>query len=202
MSSERYHSRRKFLRAAAGLTGAAGVSGTSIAASTATPTEDSAEGSTHTIDMTDTLVFDPDSLTIAPGDTVVWETVGQIGHSVTAYEDGIPDEAAYFASGGFDSEDAARSGYPDKGNVPSGESYSHTFQTEGTYEYFCIPHESAQMIGTIEVSESGGGGEVGGGPPPVPDRAKTLGIATAFGMVGILGLTIGLLKYGGPSQEE
>lgn len=61
---------------------------------------------------------------------------GGIGHSVTAYGDEIPDDAAYFASGGFDSEDAARDAYPDEGNIPGGESYSHTFETAGTYEYF------------------------------------------------------------------
>ena len=109
-----------------------------------------------TVEMTDNLVFDPDSITVSVGDTVTWENVGSVGHSVTAYEDQIPDGAAYFASGGFDSEQAARDAYsvgdPDSGNVPGGESYQHTFETAGTYEYFCIPHESS-MVGTVEVQE-------------------------------------------------
>jgi len=109
-----------------------------------------------TVDMTDDLAFDPEELTVTVGDTVTWENVGTVGHSVTAYEEDIPDEAEYFASGGFDSEQAARDAYsagdPDSGDVPGGESYEHTFQTAGTYEYFCIPHESA-MTGTIEVQE-------------------------------------------------
>jgi plastocyanin len=50
-------------------------------------------GQRHTVDMTDQLVFDLDAITIAPGDTIVWENVGSIGHSVTAYEDDIPAEA-------------------------------------------------------------------------------------------------------------
>jgi plastocyanin len=111
-----------------------------------------------TVDMTDELVFDPDQLTISVGETVVWETVGTVGHSVTAYEDEIPDGADYFASGGFDTEQAARDAYApgdtDAGDVPEGESYEHTFETAGTYEYFCIPHVASGMVGTIQVEES------------------------------------------------
>ena len=114
-------------------------------------------GGGATVDMTDDLVFDPDSVSVSVGDTVTWETVGSVGHSVTAYEDGIPEGAEYFASGGFDSEQAARDAYVpgdvDAGDVPSGETYQHTFETAGTYEYFCIPHESAGMVGTVEVQE-------------------------------------------------
>ncbi|NIS35939.1 MAG: copper-binding protein, partial [Actinobacteria bacterium] len=72
--------------------------------------------------------------------------------SVTAYEDGIPDGAEYFASGGFDSEQAARDNYPQEGDIPGGESYQYTFETTGEYEYFCIPHESADMVGTVTVT--------------------------------------------------
>jgi len=110
------------------------------------------------VEMTDGLVFDPDQLTISVDETVVWETVGSVGHSVTAYEDEIPDGADYFASGGFDTEQAARDAYApgdtDAGDVPAGESYEHTFETAGTYEYFCIPHEASGMLGTIQVEES------------------------------------------------
>jgi plastocyanin len=164
-------------------------------------------GTTHTVDMTDGLVFDPDSLTIAPGDTVVFENVGGVGHSVTAYEDSIPEGATYWASGGFDSEDAARSAYSatggieDSGNVAGGESWSHTFETEGVHEYFCIPHEAAGMVGEIEVAaESGGGGGGGGEINPehmgVPFQAHWVGIATLLGIGLTLLLTFFFLKYG------
>ena len=123
--------RRAFVRRGAGGVAAATAAAGSGAVGTA------GAQTTHTVDMTDGLVFDPDELTIAPGDTVVWENVGSIGHSVTAYEDDIPDEAEYFASGGFDSEQAARNAYPE-GDIPGGESYQHTFEVEGEYAYFCI----------------------------------------------------------------
>lgn len=109
------------------------------------------------VEMTDELVFDPETITVSVGETVTWENSGNVGHSVTAYEDEIPDGAAYFASGGFDSESAARDAYSpgdtDAGDIPGGETYEHTFETAGTYEYFCIPHESSEMVATVEVEE-------------------------------------------------
>lgn len=199
MSTELSLSRRGFLRASAGAAGVAGASEVGAAAE-----EGSGSGTTHTVEMTDTLVFEPNSLTIAPGDTVEWVNVGEIPHSVTAYEEEIPDGAEYFASGGLDSEDAAREDWtgPQNGSVAGGEAYSHTFQTEGTFEYFCIPHEGAGMLGTIEVSSGGAGGDGGGARPAIPDSAKTMGIAATVGMLTTLGLAFSLLKYGGGSSEE
>ena len=114
-------------------------------------------GGGNTVEMTDDLVFDPDSITVDLGEAVTWENVGSATHTVTAYEDDIPDGAAYFASGGFESEGAARDawspGDPESGNVAGGESFEHTFETAGTYRYFCIPPESAGMQGSVAVRE-------------------------------------------------
>ncbi|WP_266075440.1 plastocyanin/azurin family copper-binding protein [Haladaptatus caseinilyticus] len=149
------------------------------------------------IEMTDSLVFDPDAVTVAPGTTVVWENTGSVGHSVTAYEDEIPGNAAYFASGGFDSEQAARDAYPE-GEIGGGESFERTLDVEGVYEYFCIPHESAGMVGSIEVSAgSGGGGGSGGVLPSIPGAAKTLAVATVSALFAVLAVTYFFLKYGG-----
>ncbi|MFB6137350.1 MAG: plastocyanin/azurin family copper-binding protein [Halobacteriaceae archaeon] len=111
-------------------------------------------GNGNTVDMTDQLVFDPDSLTVSVGDTVTWENTSSLGHTVTAYGDKIPEEAEYFASGDYDSEQAARDAYMSSqgGNIPAGETYEHTFEVAGTYDFFCIPHEGS-MKGTITVEE-------------------------------------------------
>lgn len=103
-----------------------------------------------TIDMNDDLKFVPDTVEVAGGETVTWENVGSVEHSVTAYEDDIPKDAAYFASGDFDSESAARNAWPD-GSIAGGETYERIFDTAGEYQYFCIPHEQAGMRGTITV---------------------------------------------------
>ena len=130
--------RREFVRTVAAA-GALGIGAAVAGCSESNDDGDGGGGSTDaadaTVDMNDNLKFDPDSLTVSAGDTVVWENVGQVGHSVTAYEENIPDDAEYFASGGFDSEEAARSAYPE-GDIPGGESFQHTFGVAGSYQYF------------------------------------------------------------------
>ena len=102
------------------------------------------------VEMTDSLVFEPADITVSVGETVTWENVGSVPHSVTAYEDDLPEGATYFASGGFDSESAARENYPTEGAIGADETYEHTFETAGEFPYFCIPHESG-MKGTVVV---------------------------------------------------
>ncbi|WP_254832147.1 plastocyanin/azurin family copper-binding protein [Haloglomus salinum] len=97
--------------------------------------------------------FQPVEYEVSAGDTVVWGNVGSRGHSVTAYESLIPADATYFASGGADSQQEAVDGWPGAGNIQPGETYSHTFEVPGEYQYYCIPHEAAGMKGTIVVTE-------------------------------------------------
>lgn len=105
----------------------------------------------HVIDVK-AVSFDPEKLSIETGDTVAWKHVGGEAHTVTAREESLPEGASYWASGGFDSEKKAVSGWDaGKGAVQSGQSYVHTFETKGTFEYYCIPHEAAGMTGTIVV---------------------------------------------------
>lgn len=100
--------------------------------------------------------YDPREYTVSVGDEVVWHNPSTRSHTVTAYEASIPEEAEYFASGGYDSESAAREGWTGGnfgGAITSGETYSHTFEVAGTYDYVCIPHEQGGMVGRIVVEE-------------------------------------------------
>ena len=106
--------------------------------------------SVQTVTMPGDLKFDPKTATIKPGGSVTWTNESDIEHTVTAYEDEIPDAAAYFASGGFESERAARNRITE-GLIAPGENYEHTFDQPGTYGYFCIPHEGSGMVGTVRV---------------------------------------------------
>jgi plastocyanin len=100
------------------------------------------------------VAFRPSELTVSVGETVVWDNTSSRAHSVTAYEAGIPDDADYFASGGYDSEAAAREAWTNlEGAITSGDTYEHTFEVPGNYDYFCIPHERGGMVGRIVVEE-------------------------------------------------
>ncbi|WP_394349426.1 plastocyanin/azurin family copper-binding protein [Haloferax sp. KTX1] len=100
--------------------------------------------------MTEDFEFDPKRSKISAGTTVRWTNDSEVGHTVTAYDGRIPSDAAYFASGGFGSETAARNDISG-GLLASGDTYEHTFEVPGTYEYVCIPHESSGMTGTVIV---------------------------------------------------
>lgn len=99
--------------------------------------------------------YRPAELTIAVGETVVWENTSSRTHTVTAYEGGIPDEADYFATGGYDDEETARAEWRSDfgGGLENGERFSYTFSVPGRYDYVCIPHESGGMYATVFVEE-------------------------------------------------
>lgn len=108
--------------------------------------------------MNDELVFEPETVTIPPGDTVRWRNVGEIEHTITAYENEVPKQEEYFAIGGFESEEAAQKHLHD-GLVAPGERFEHTFDVSSLYEYYCIPHESAGMLGKVRVNKKTSSGD-------------------------------------------
>jgi plastocyanin len=71
--------------------------------------------------------FSPEEITVAAGETVIWKNTSDRAHSVTAHEDGIPDGAKYFASGGAASEEQARDETAE-GLLKPGESFELTFE--------------------------------------------------------------------------
>jgi plastocyanin len=81
--------------------------------------------------------FSPDLVEIEPGETVRWEVINSSPHSVIAYDGRIPDGADPFASELLD----------------VGETFEHTFETEGIYDYFCEPHELSGMVGSVIVGD-------------------------------------------------
>ena len=138
--------RRTFLAGATGV--AAGLAGCSSVLGGGSVPED------YNVGMSSSR-FLPASLEVSVGTTVIWANTGARAHTVTAYEDRIPEEADFFASGGFDSEEAARQAWFDgaDGAIYSYETFEHTFEVPGRYTYFCIPHESGGMVGTVTVVE-------------------------------------------------
>jgi plastocyanin len=98
------------------------------AQATGEPSEKDAE-----VDVID-LDYDPRDLTVTAGSTVVWTNIGDLPHTVTA-------------EGLFDS-----------GLMMTGDRFTWTFDTPGTYDYLCTLHPG--MVGTVTVED---GEEFGSG---------------------------------------
>lgn len=81
------------------------------------------------IRLTSSFTFDPSSVTITPGTTVRWINDTAVLHTVT------PRDHSEWQRVELDER---------------GETFEHTFETTGTFDYFCEPHEST-MQGTITV---------------------------------------------------
>ena len=104
------------------------------------------------VTMSEDFRFEPREITVAPGQTIMFKNTSSQVHTVTAYEDEVPNGTKYFTSGGFTSEEAARDDFT-KGFIQPGDTYEVTLEVPGTYQYFCFPHESTDMKGTIVVEE-------------------------------------------------
>src|ERR1700730_18092863 len=80
------------------------------------------------------LFFTPSSITIQPGDTIQWTWSSSV-HSSTSGSPGSPN------------------GIWDSGILNQGATFSHTFNTVGSFSYYCTPHGGCcGMIGTVTVS--------------------------------------------------
>ena len=85
-------------------------------------------GATHLVRMKN-FAFDPESLTINVGDTVLWTNTTTTGHNVVSDTSAWPAPALFTRPGTF----------------------PFNFTEAGTYGYFCSPHKSFGMTGTIVV---------------------------------------------------
>ena len=86
---------------------------------------DNSNPTTHYIDIQG-YAFSPSSITINVGDTIVWTNYDSASHTVTSND------------GTFDS-----------GSISNGNTFSFTFTSAGTFNYYCAPHPS--MTGSVTV---------------------------------------------------
>ena len=80
----------------------------------------------------DNFTFGPQTLTVKAGTTVTWTNKDDIPHGVASSNN------AFTKSRALDTDD----------------SYSFTFTTPGTYQYFCYIHP--HMVGTVVVQAASG----------------------------------------------
>jgi plastocyanin len=93
--------------------------------------------------------FDPVGILVEPGTTIRWVAVENV-HTATAYhpENGrhslrIPEGAAPWDSGYL---------------INPGDRFETTLVVPGVYDFFCLPHEGAGMVGRIVVGRAAGPG--------------------------------------------
>ncbi len=139
--------------------GLAGCSGSNPDVSDLTDTP--SNGSTNTVLMVtegSDYYFDPIGLFVEPGETVTFE-IDSGSHSATAYSENgqasvtrIPDGAEPFDSGIL---------------TEQGATFEQTFESPGTYDYYCTPHKGLEMVGRIVAGEPGGPAD--GSMPPDGD---------------------------------
>lgn len=86
---------------------------------------DGPQAKTHTVIM-EGMVFRPNVITVAPGDTVLWINRDLVPHTATS------------SAAGFDSK-----------IVAANNSWRHTFERTGDFDYICSLHPA--MTGTLHV---------------------------------------------------
>lgn len=95
------------------------------------------------VEMTGALTFAPATVTIRAGETVRWDNVSSVPHTVTADADAVADPDNVSLPAGAQPFASAL--------ISAGGSYTRTFTVTGTYRYVCVPHEAAAMFGTVVV---------------------------------------------------
>jgi LPXTG-motif cell wall-anchored protein len=106
--------------------------------------------------------FQPATVTISAGQSVTWSNNASDPHTSTS------DTGAW-----------------DSGTVNPGGSFTHTFNSVGTFAYHCTFHQSLGMVGTVIVQATGTGtGE------PLPNTGASTSIIP-FVVIGLLLLVTG-----------
>ena len=84
------------------------------------------QGATVTVEMRNNF-FSPDTVNINVGDTVTW------------------------VQRGFNHDTVSTDGLWSSGILAANQTFSRTFNTAGTFGYFCTPHRNQGMVGTVTV---------------------------------------------------
>jgi plastocyanin len=170
MTTDDTMTRRGVLGVAAGTTMAA-LAGCLTAGAESAPDASSAQpeptdsAAVRMVTTSDGFHFEPHVVWVTPGGTVTW-TLESGRHSTTAYHPAndhplrIPQDAAPWNSGILSE---------------TGATFEHTFAIEGVYDYFCIPHESFGMVGSVIVGSPDPSTQPALDPPQasIPEAART-----------------------------
>jgi nitrite reductase (NO-forming) len=123
------------------------------------------------------FAYSPADVTVPAGTTVTWVNQDSVGDTVTEGDPNSPKQAGQRV---FDSSGEAANGKV--GLIAAGESWSYTFTTPGTYEYYCIVHP--YMIGYVTVTAPSGSSA-----PQGPSYSDLTSSAPSFGTNDIVALS-------------
>jgi plastocyanin len=101
-----------------------------VAVSIALTMTPGASAASHDVSISN-FAFSPNSITIAPGDTVTWTNSDGTTHTVTGSNESWGS-----------------------GNMANGQTYTHQFNETGDFTYHCAIHPS--MTGVVHVTSDGG----------------------------------------------
>lgn len=105
--------------------------------------------------------FSPATVTVTVGGTVTWTNTGDNPHTTTG-----PTW--------------------DSGIMSPGDTFTETFNTEGTFDYVCEIHVAQGMVGTVIVQAGDGNGDGDGDLPETGPGPGTTGFLM-FGLILVLG---------------
>jgi plastocyanin len=126
----------------AGCTGDGGGGDGGDASPSPTPTDGGSGPDQEIVVGADGLNYAPAEVAVPVGSTVQWVWEGDF-HTVTP--DSIPGDSDWEGTGTTTHD--------------TGYTHSHTFEVAGTYDYYCDPHRSQGMVGTLTVGSDGGGSD-------------------------------------------
>jgi len=97
------------------------------------------------VDMTTTLRFSPQTVTIKAGQVVLWRNQSLFGHTVTFDRTEADNPSDVVVPAGAEAFSS--------GDIGPGETFAHKFTVAGTYRYVCLKHQGESMTGTIIVTQ-------------------------------------------------
>jgi plastocyanin len=178
-------------------TGPAPSAGTmSVTSETQTTTSANQSSTNSTQVMIENFAYNPVDITVPVGTTVTWVNQDSVGHTVTEGDPNSPKPANLRV---FDSSGEGLTGKV--ALIGPGQSWSYTFTTPGTYEYYCIVHP--YMIGQVTVTAASGSAasQVSGYQGPTTTSVGSGGIV-AFSAMGVVILVAIMLVLAKPGREQ
>lgn len=129
---------------------------------------------THTVRMTqqgNQYKFEPAGLRIQPGDVVEFVNVSGFPHNVQFYPNRIPQGAAAVLNRAMAQRMAEVAGPM---MMQANQKYRISFAgaPQGTYDYFCLPHQALGMKATLIVGQPGGPGSTINDGEPTPAQVR------------------------------